>query len=353
MTWSIRIIFLLGIISVLLSAGFYRSYKNSISTPTILPSTHFANVLKKTNLKPDISLKTLSLQSAAIMGDVGHTQLVLRLSAVPLYAIQTDDTHQIITLKLDNIDPQFSLPPLDTQGTAIQQINFNVTPDNQLLLTLTILAGTDVQRLKLDGNNMVLDIGLSKDIPYVNSPAINATSSLHSQPVEPLVKTVVPLTSDELAAQNYNEAMDLLSQGNKEGAIGLLQMLVTEHPNYLVGRTALADLLLAQNKSKDSLIILKSIHPTPLLDENPDNIEYYNLLAESYRQSGDNLAALKLYQALLNNNNTNGSWWIGLGMCFDALHQSQAAQEAYQKAQETQNLTPVLESFLVQKLKLN
>lgn len=322
----------------------------SSALPTLLP---LKSLLKTRVVQPSGSPVALSVpvvpiavQSAALMGDVGHTQLVLRLTQKPFYTLSTDSSLQVITLAIDNVSPDLSsIPPLDTQGTAIQNIAFNVTPDNQFLVTLTLLPKMEVQGLRFINNNLVVDVGLGSKIPYV--PTQNMASSA-SGSVQPLIITPVPLSSDELATQNYAEAVDLLNQGNADGAMGLLEMLVSDHPQYLPGRTLLANLLLQQNNAKQALILLQKVNSQPPIQ---NNAEYYNLLADAYRQSGDLKSAIVVYRQLLSLNSTNGAWWVGLGMCFEALNQFSAATEAYQKAQATGLLSPVLQNFVSSKLR--
>jgi len=286
------------------------------------------------------------VQSAALMGDTGHTQLVLRLSQRPFYIVRTDASHQTITLVINNINSDISsIPPLDTQGTAIQNVTFNVTPDNQLLITLTLLPQTDIQGLRYKENNLIVDVGLGSTLPYVASDASAKISSPGM--VQPLVKTPVPLTDSQLASENYDEAVDLLNQGNTQGAIGLLQMGVAQHPTYLDGRMLLANLLLQQNEAQQALMLLKGASPQPNFS---DNTTYYSLLAESYRQAGDFKSAINVYQQLLQLNSSNGVWWVGLGMCFEGLGQSSAATESYEKALSTGSLSPVLQTFVSKKI---
>jgi predicted negative regulator of RcsB-dependent stress response len=286
----------------------------------------------------------IAVQSAALMGDVGHTQLVLRLTQKPFYTIRTDNSLQIITLIIDNINSDISsIPPLDTQGTAIQNIAFNVTSNNQFVVTLTLLPQMEVQGLRFLDNNLVLDVGLGPKIPYLpqNGTSVSAGDE------KPLVKTFVPLSSDELATENYDEAVDLLNQGNATGAMGLLQMLVTQHPDYLGGRILLGNLLLQQNNAQKALNLLQGTVPQPDIQ---NNTSYYNLLAEAYRQTGDAKSAVRLYRQLLTVDSTKGAWWVGLGMCFETLNQTAAATEAYQKAQSSGNLSQALQDFVSNKL---
>ncbi len=161
------------------------------------------------------------------------------------------------------------------------------------------------------------------------------------------MKIPEPLTTEQLAQQNYGEAIDLYNQGNTQGAIGLLEMMMAQHPDFLSGRVLLANLLLQQGDANTALKTLQAVNALPSLQQ---NVVYYNLLAESYRQTGHLRAAMNVYQQLLRQDNANGVWWVGLGMCFEGLGQQAAANEAYQRAQSTGSLSPVLQDFVMRKL---
>jgi len=297
------------------------------------------------SLQAPLSLVPISVQSVALLGDVGHTQLVMRLSQTPFYTVSTDSSHQTITLMIDNVNPDIStIPPLDTQGTAIQNIVFNVAPGNKLLVTLSLLPQMEIQGLRFIDNNLVLDAGVETQIPYVHPQ--NAASS-SSDAVQLMVKTPSPMTPDEAASENYDEAVDLVNQKNMEGAAGLLEMVVAEHPDYLDARILLARVKLDQSDAAEALTLLQGAVSQPDVQ---DNTTYYDLLAESYRQTGDLKSALKVYRQLLAMDSSNGAWWVGLGMCFEGLHQSAASVEAYQRAQLSRNLSPLLQDFVAGKL---
>ncbi len=298
-----------------------------------------------------LAVAPISVESAALMGDLGHTQLVLHLSQQPFYIIRSDTAHQTITLALDNINPDISsIPTLDTTGTALQKVAFDVSPENQLLVTMTLLPKIEIQGLRYQENNLILDLGIGKTIPYTSTianPIVGSSPESAEVEAQPLVKKPVPLSGNELAAENYNEAVDLINQGNTSGAISMLQMLMTQHPDYLDGRLLLANLLLQQNQPNQALTVLQEVPSQASIDQNQT---YFNILAEANRQSGNFKAAISVYQKLLMTNQSNGAWWVGLGMCFEGLKQSSAATEAYQKALATQNLSPVLQIFVTKKL---
>lgn len=284
----------------------------------------------------------LPVESMAVMGDVGHTQLVIQLPQQAYYQISTDDTHQNLVLSLYNIDPKSLIPPLDLDNTAIQNIQYNMTDDDQLVLTLNLAPTVDVQGLRMEGGQLILDVGIGA-IPYVKSEVQNVKTS---GPYQPLVKTPEPLSPDEVAQEDYQEALVLLNQSNTVSAVLLLQTILQQHPDFEQARVTLAETYLSQNKPQLALQILKTVD----FPDVSSHLSYYTALAESYRQTGDAKTAADLYQSLLKLNPNNATWWAGLGMCFEMLKQNQAAHEAYIKANSFGNLSVSLQLYISKKL---
>lgn len=284
----------------------------------------------------------LPVESMAVMGDFGHTQLVIRLPQQTYYQISSDDTHQNLVLSLYNIDPKSLIPPLDLDNTAIQNIQYNMTDDDQFVITLNLAPTVDVQGLRMEGGELVLDVGIGA-IPYIKSKVQDMKTP---GPYQPLVKTPEPLSPDEIAQENYQEALVLLDQNNTDSAVLLLQTILQQHPDFEQARVMLAETYLTQNKPQRALQILNAV-------DFPDislHLSYYTALAESYRQSGDAKTAADLYQNLLKINASNATWWAGLGMCLEMLKQNKAAHEAYVKANSFGNLSASLQLYVSKKL---
>jgi tetratricopeptide (TPR) repeat protein len=292
---------------------------------------------------PHISQGLSPIESVVAMGDIGHTQLVIRTAQKVFYEIASDKSHQILTLSLYDIDPNSVIQPINinTENTAIQNIQYNENDEHQFILTLNLAPNIEVQGLRIEGegpSELILDMGLGS-IPYIH-PKIQDIKA--SGPYEPLTKTLEPLTPEEVAKENYNEALDLLAQDNVDGAALLLETVITQHPDFENARITLAEIYLKQNKSTQALSLLKSMS-----SQNP---EFSTVLAEAYRQAGDANSAIKVYQALLKLSADNATWWAGLGMSYEMLKQNKEAREAFVKANKLGNLSPALQQYVSNQL---
>jgi tetratricopeptide (TPR) repeat protein len=281
----------------------------------------------------------LPVESIAVMGDVGHTQLVVRLPQKTFYEISIDDTHKQLTLRLDGIDPGSSILPVDLNNTAIQNIQYNITEAHQLDLVLSVAPTVNVQGLRMTGNGpveLVLDLGIG-NIPYIQPRAAQTAG-----PVTPVLKTPDPLSPEELAQKDYTEAVNLLTQNNTESAVLLLQTLLQQHPAFEAARVTLAEIYLSQNQPRKSLNILKAVN----FSDVSAHTDYFTALAEAYRQTGSAADAASIYQTLLNIDVHNATWWAGLGMSFQALHHPKAAHTAFVKADSLGSLSLPLQQYV-------
>jgi tetratricopeptide (TPR) repeat protein len=287
------------------------------------------------------------IQSLLLIGNNSHSQLLMRLNEKPFYKIITDETHQVITLTLDDIDPRSLLSPMDMTNSVIQKIHYDYNDQRQLVITLILAPMVDVQGLRMMGDHpteFVVDIGVGTLPP----PAItlqNNNVKTNSGPYRPLVKTPSLYSSqDSEQTHEYNIALDLISQHELNKAKQILEKEVRKYPLFEEARVALAEIYLNQNQSQQALTVLTFMNITDA--SIADHVDYYTVLAESYRQSGNYNEAVKTYQALLNFGPDNAVWWTGLGLCLEEMGRKNDAQSAYLKAQSLGNLPPELNGLV-------
>jgi tetratricopeptide (TPR) repeat protein len=100
--------------------------------------------------------------------------------------------------------------------------------------------------------------------------------------------------------------------------------------------------LIKTHKIKGAILLLEKNKPSNISDD-PN---YFALLASLYLSQQNIDAAYHLYQDLLQYDNTQGIWWIGLGMTLQKKGDYLLAKNAFSQAQECQNLSPVWRSFI-------
>lgn len=223
-------------------------------------------------------------------------------------------------------------------------------------------------------------------IPLIHVPLPTTQSNIPTPTTQTnhgsLNKTIVPLTPDQQADQQYQMALDLLEQNRVAEAMQLFQQLISQMPNYSPAREALAALLIkqGQNDMADQLLTAGlqlqpnylpfiKLKARVLIDESqfdsalvlleqaaPDinnmDQDYSALLADLYQRLNQPLKAAIVYHHLTDLQPDNGNWWMGLGMAFVKANKPRAALEAFQKALITGNLDTASQVYVNNQLHL-
>lgn len=204
----------------------------------------------------------------------------------------------------------------------------------------------------------------SKTIPLTEKP-VRAAPRGHS--IEKHSPVVAPTNSERppVAPTSYSigwarrgpsevSAEPIESATAIETAVETAVEAETEPPvkqNARVEPTALrakqqAKLLLQAGELVQALEILQEQVNPPLSED----FEYHALLAELYRRTEQPQMAIKIYQALLEQQPGEGSWWVGLGIALQNMGEFQAARTAYLKAQATETLELELQQYVNKQL---
>jgi predicted Zn-dependent protease len=130
------------------------------------------------------------------------------------------------------------------------------------------------------------------------------------------------LPARELLADQYEMA------GRTEEALTLLQKGLTIAPDYTPLRKRMARLLLDRGDAAGATKALIG-GGLPKVEDDP---ELHQILAESYRQIGENFLAAQTYRNLLTRDPRNGLFWAGLGDVLTADGQPGEAHKAYRRA---------------------
>jgi Flp pilus assembly protein TadD len=82
---------------------------------------------------------------------------------------------------------------------------------------------------------------------------------------------------------------------------------------------------------------------SPPINDNPD---YYAFMAALYARLNNNMLAIHLYKRLLELNQHNSNWWLGLGISLEKNGQQKQAINAFTKAYVEGNLAPESINFI-------
>ena len=206
------------------------------------------------------------------------------------------------------------------------------------------------------------------------NPLVTAPAVTKPQPPPLMVKVPEPLSAAEFAGQAYQHAIDLMNQNRINEAIVTLRELLAQMPNFVPQRLLIGLLLQEQRFAEAYQVVQIGLHQYPdsptfllalarietaegqfvkalttLQTINPPlrgNTEYYGLMAGLYQRIGQPQLAINLYVQLLELNPNNSTWWLGLGVCLEAVGRNSQAVVAYQKASFTHTLDPQLQGFV-------
>lgn len=209
---------------------------------------------------------------------------------------------------------------------------------------------------------------------------IKAEGTAQIQP-EPIAGTVsiekVELTPKELAEQSVKRAEKALDSNELNEALGHYQkalryMPTDEHIRQKLAalyygkqdtrksfdliqegiklnddserlRLNLSQLLLRENQQEAALTPLVHLPPSP-------SIKYLSMRAALAQKQKQYEIALESYQALVQVDETNGRWWLGLGIQLERKMQFSDAKNAYQTALTNVGISSQSQSFIRDRL---
>lgn len=208
--------------------------------------------------------------------------------------------------------------------------------------------------------------------PKVSAPA--ATNEIVAMPIEKRA----PTTDNN--GSPTQRAREQLNAGQREAAETTLKQAVQATPGHVAARQMLFGLMLEQRRNDEALALLKeglallpeqtqwASNAARLQVDRDDVPGAWETLQHSlpaaatqgeYRAfCGTVLSRLKRYgeavghyQAALRTNPTEGRWWVGMALAFDADGKPAESREAFSRALATGKLPPELAAFVESKLK--
>ncbi len=290
------------------------------------------------------------------------TTVTMTLDKSIQYELETSKDHQTLTLILPNTQLKNS-PLLPITDPIVKSVEQKETPDGVELI-FQVIPDTEMHSLDLkEGQPVTLVMQLN-----------NQTIPLKEEKIEQIKTPISPVDQD------YQHALELITQNHLDQGIDALIQILVKKPNFLEARTSLAiallnqqrfdevaqvlqdglnqnaayipfvelqaRLLLSLGQTKDALAALKKHSPS--IDGYPN---YYALMAAIYQRLGDGDKAAGLYGQLLEVDNANGAWWFGLGVAFESINNPNAAIDAYKHATLAGKLNPNLQSYALERIR--
>ncbi len=341
--------------------------KASAALNAAVSSTPSTTQTKETANLAVLSNQPATLDAISVVRQTNQVDVQFNLSHKVHYQLQVADNHQKLILKFANTSVTDALPTVPPDD-IIKAVS-TATVHGQLQVTVEIQPGTEVQSLSYNNKQAnILSLVLGKTV-----------ASLQATQQAKLEKSVVPLSPSEIAMRDYQKALTLISSGQTDEAISLLeQALIIKH-DLIEPREALIVLLLqqksfavankyiaegltqmsnytpyielkarvltARGQFRRALYVLQQHSPS--LTDYPN---YYALMAVLQQRMGQASQAVQLYGQLIAAQGNNAKWWLGLGYALEADNRPNAAVEAYRHTAMLGGLTPQAQVFVNERI---
>jgi tetratricopeptide (TPR) repeat protein len=130
-----------------------------------------------------------------------------------------------------------------------------------------------------------------------------------------------------------------------QSAMHILHDGLVMMPGYAPFNALEAHALAGQGKTAQAIALLNDAHPD--IHSQPD---YYAFLAALYQRNKQYMMSAQIYNQLVKTNPSQGVWWMGLGIAFQASEKNNAALEAFQKSLTASGLSPNLQAYIQQQI---
>jgi MSHA biogenesis protein MshN len=144
---------------------------------------------------------------------------------------------------------------------------------------------------------------------------------------------------DNPSAHNSREAMIKLAM--QRGDLGTAEQLLETGLALDAGRAGYrklqARMMLSTGRAEEAMQVLST--RIPIIH---DDVEYHDILATAYLSVQSYDKAAQSYEALVQQNRSEGRWWYGLASAWDSLGRTRDAGLAYQQALKLTNLSAAL-----------
>lgn len=217
--------------------------------------------------------------------------------------------------------------------------------------------------------------------PHVEPVLADVFTPTVEQPVPAIVdKKVRVLTAEQQAENNYQMALVQYRSKQPDRAESSLRDVLSTHPTHLQARELLAGLLLEGGRAADATeVLVEGLAHTPshyvfasmlsgiyieLGEESmalttlesaqshaQGDADYRGFLATLYQRANRHAEAIENYRAALSLRVFESKWWLGLGISYEAMRDSAAAENAFMRAQKDGRLTPALSRYADDRLR--
>jgi tetratricopeptide (TPR) repeat protein len=160
-----------------------------------------------------------------------------------------------------------------------------------------------------------------------------------------VVKTAVPLSTEDKTIIKYNKIIKTFNNGSIEEAITGLEEILHDNPSFHPARLKLNQIL-AKKKQDNGDIDGSLKELNKLTEQELTNEASQQMLAYNYYNLGFYDLAHKYYTQLIRHNSRNSKWWLGLAITQDTVGNTRNAVISYTKAKVIGGLEPEVLKYI-------
>lgn len=139
-----------------------------------------------------------------------------------------------------------------------------------------------------------------------------------------LKKTFVPLTNNERALSNYQNAFKFFNGHNIPEAIKILNKNLVQYPEHSMSRLGLAHIYILLKKIEEAHTLISEG-----LAYEPQNTDYMFKMASIYEKKGEYESALNMLKKVPAIMQNHKNYLLLLGLVYQELKQNQLAKQPY------------------------
>lgn len=260
---------------------------------------------------------------------------------------------------------------LEVDVTRPVNLQTSMVSKQQTLLVVELIA--------VENESRGLAVDVAETAVQTNAGAVVADTPRIGSATASFEKTSRQLTLAERDKQANQQALQDMRNGRTQVALQQLTQLLDGYPEAHQSRATLIALRISQGQLDQAQqllsqglqlapeqlafiklkarILLSQQRPAAAVTElerhqqGEQDQEYLALLASAAQRDGQHQRAATLYQQLLQMNDRQAPWWIGLAISQEALNQKNAALNAYWQARELPGISPALKRYAEGRIK--
>lgn len=280
--------------------------------------------------------------------NVEYAQVTLFESSSKLNAIESD-IHQPVTQSkkqdLQRKEQQSrESQPIETHLTTTEQGMELSTPEPKVTTTTAKISSSPKSVSSKNGSMVVSQIEMTPQ-QLSDKAVIEAQKALDDNDLNGALENYSAALRYTPTNEMVRQRLAALYYGKKDPrrAFELLEAGIKQNVDSETLRLSLAKMLIKEKQNEAALTPLVHLPPSP-------SVDYLSMRAGLAQQIKQTDIALESYQLLIDTDNGNARWWLGLGIQRERSMEPLKAKYAYQQALNRVGISSQTKQFIQQRL---